>query len=47
VIVNVGDRVLYTGVDGVLHTYVVQIINNVQLRNRVLQLTCLEINGAS
>lgn len=35
-----GDRVLFGS-----HTYVVQICNNILLRNRVLELTCLEING--
>jgi SPP1 family predicted phage head-tail adaptor len=37
-----GDRILFGA-----RVYVVQICDNVQLRNRVLQLTCLEIDGAS
>lgn len=37
-----GDRVLWQG-----HTYLVQICDNVLGRNRVLQLTCLEIDGSS
>lgn len=37
-----GDRVTWLG-----HTYVVQIVNNVLGRMRVLELTCLEIDGAS
>lgn len=37
-----GDRILFGA-----RVYVVQICDNVLQRNRVLQLTCLEINGAS
>jgi head-tail adaptor len=39
---QVGHRVAFGP-----HTYVVQICDNVLLRNRVLQLTCLEIDGSS
>ena len=41
-VVNVGDRVLFEA-----HVYVIQIINNVLMRNTVLELTCLEIDGSS
>jgi len=37
-----GDRVIFGD-----RIYVVQLCNNVLLRNRVLELTCLEVNGAS
>ena len=37
-----GHRILFGG-----RTYVVQICDNVMQRNRVLQLTCLEIDGTS
>lgn len=41
-VVNVGDRCFFGA-----HVFVVQIVNNVLERNRVLQLTCLEIDGSS
>lgn len=37
-----GDRITWLA-----HTYVVQIVNDVLGRHRVLELTCLEIDGAS
>jgi SPP1 family predicted phage head-tail adaptor len=37
-----GDRCFYGS-----HVYVVQIVNNLFERNRVIELTCLEIQGAS
>jgi SPP1 family predicted phage head-tail adaptor len=37
-----GDRIFWQ-----THVYVVQVVNNVLGRNRVLELQCLEINGAS
>jgi SPP1 family predicted phage head-tail adaptor len=40
--IQVGDRIAFGS-----HAWVVQIINNVLERNRKLELTCLEINGAS
>lgn len=40
--VSVGDRILFGA-----HAYVVQIVNNVLLRNIVIELTCLEVNGSS
>lgn len=39
---RVGDRITWGA-----HTYIVQLCDNVMGRNRVLQLTCLEINGES
>jgi SPP1 family predicted phage head-tail adaptor len=41
-VIDVGDRATFAA-----HTFVVQIVNNVLERNRVLQLTCVEIDGAS
>ncbi len=41
-IVNVGDRIFFQ-----THVYVIQIINNVLMRNRIMKLTCLEIDGSS
>lgn len=40
--VRPGDRVLFGS-----HVYVVQIVDNVLLRNRKVNLNCVEINGAS
>jgi SPP1 family predicted phage head-tail adaptor len=40
--VKVGDRIFYGA-----HTYVVQIVDNVLMRNFVVNLTCLEIDGGS
>lgn len=40
--VNVGDRILFG-----THTYVIQIINDIEMRNLLLELTCLEIDGSS
>ncbi len=40
--INVGDRVLFGS-----HVYVIQIVDNVLLRNRVINLTCLEIDGTN
>jgi SPP1 family predicted phage head-tail adaptor len=41
-VVRTGDRVFFGS-----HIYVVQVIDNVLLRNRVLKLNCLEIDGSS
>ena len=40
--INVGDRVIFA-----THTFVIQIINNLLERGRVVQLTCIEIDGTS
>jgi SPP1 family predicted phage head-tail adaptor len=40
--INVGDRVLFGA-----RTFVVQIADNLEMRNIRVDLTCLEINGAS
>jgi SPP1 family predicted phage head-tail adaptor len=40
--VQTGDRIFFQ-----THTYVVQIANDVEMRNIVLELTCLEIDGTS
>jgi SPP1 family predicted phage head-tail adaptor len=40
--VKVGDRVLFG-----THVYVIQIVEDEQMRNIALRLTCLEVNGAS
>lgn len=42
VTVNVGDRIFFGS-----HTYVVQIADDVEMRNIVLNLTCIEIDGTS
>jgi SPP1 family predicted phage head-tail adaptor len=42
VTINVGDRIFFN-----MHVYVVQIINNIEMRDFLLQLTCLEIDGSS
>jgi head-tail adaptor len=41
-----GMRVIYTPGSGPSHTYLVQIVDNVNLRNIRIDLMCLEINGA-
>jgi SPP1 family predicted phage head-tail adaptor len=41
-VVQTGDRAFFEA-----HTFVVQIVNNMLERGRVLQLTCLEIDGSS
>lgn len=41
-VVNVGDRIFFQ-----THVYVIQIVENVFMKNRVIKLTCLEIDGSS
>lgn len=41
-VIQSGDRCLFQA-----HVFAVQIVNNLLERGRVLELTCLEINGAS
>jgi SPP1 family predicted phage head-tail adaptor len=40
--INVGDRIFFGS-----HCYVIQIINDIAMRNLVMELTCLEIDGSS
>lgn len=40
--INVGDRIFYQ-----THCYVIQIINDIEMRNLVMELACLEIDGSS
>jgi SPP1 family predicted phage head-tail adaptor len=42
IVINTGDRVLFGD-----HAYVIQIVDNVLLRNRIVNLNCLEIDGTS
>lgn len=42
VIISTGDRVFFSS-----HVYVAQIVDNVELRNILVNLTCLEIDGAA
>ena len=40
--IQVGDRVFFE-----THVYVVQVVNNILMRNVIVELTCLEIDGTS
>jgi SPP1 family predicted phage head-tail adaptor len=42
-----GDRCFYAPSTGTPHTFDVQLVNDILERHRVLQLTCLEIDGSS
>ena len=41
-VVRVGDRVFYDG-----HVYVIQIIDDIEMRHVLMNLNCLEIDGTS
>lgn len=46
VVIQEGQRVVYQPFASVTHTYLIQAVENVQERNRVMNLMCLEIDGS-